>query len=98
MRFEEHLSRTVINPFLTSHYSLFLQEHIQNATLAGGVAVGTTADLMIFPWGAVLIGCVAGFVSTFGFKYVTVSTVTAFHYAWVNPHLPKPYRFFSGLL
>ncbi|XP_072049051.1 ammonium transporter Rh type B-like [Amphiura filiformis] len=46
-------------------------EHIQNATLAGGVAVGTTADLMIFPWGAVLLGSLAGFITTFGFHYVT---------------------------
>ena len=33
---------------------------IQNATLAGGVAVGSSADLIIEPWGAALIGCLAG--------------------------------------
>ncbi|CAI9737590.1 ammonium transporter Rh type A-like [Octopus vulgaris] len=45
--------------------------HIQNATLAGGVAVGTSADLMIQPYGAIIIGSVAGLVSTFGYKYIT---------------------------
>ncbi|XP_022107423.1 ammonium transporter Rh type B-like isoform X2 [Acanthaster planci] len=44
--------------------------HIQNATLAGGVAVGTSADLMIQPWGAILIGIVAAMLSTVGYKYI----------------------------
>uniref|UniRef100_A0A0B7A560 Ammonium transporter AmtB-like domain-containing protein n=1 Tax=Arion vulgaris TaxID=1028688 RepID=A0A0B7A560_9EUPU len=45
--------------------------HIQNATLAGGVAVGTSADLMIQPYGAIIIGSLAGFVSVIGYKYIT---------------------------
>lgn len=45
--------------------------HIQNATLAGGVAVGTTADLMIEPYGAIIIGSIAAIVSTIGYKFVT---------------------------
>ena len=44
---------------------------IQNATLAGGVAVGSSADLVIQPWGAVLVGVVAGFVSVAGYVYVS---------------------------
>ncbi|XP_038065645.1 ammonium transporter Rh type B-like isoform X2 [Patiria miniata] len=44
--------------------------HIQNATLAGGVAVGTSADLMIQPWGAILIGVIAAMLSVLGFKYI----------------------------
>ena len=43
---------------------------IQNATLAGGVAVGSAADLVIDPWGALLIGTIAGFVSVAGYVFV----------------------------
>lgn len=49
------------------------QVHIQNATLAGGVAVGTCADMNIGPYGAMLIGLLAGAISTLGFKYLSVS-------------------------
>lgn len=45
--------------------------HIQNATLAGGVAVGTTCDLNIRPAGALIIGLVAGIVSVVGYRFVT---------------------------
>ncbi|XP_007665159.1 ammonium transporter Rh type A [Ornithorhynchus anatinus] len=45
--------------------------HIQNATLAGGVAVGTCADMNIHPFGAMLIGSIAGIVSVLGFKFLT---------------------------
>ncbi|CAL1531987.1 unnamed protein product [Lymnaea stagnalis] len=45
--------------------------HIQNATLAGGVAVGTSADMMIHPYGALIIGSLAGLLSTLGYKYIT---------------------------
>ncbi|XP_038606792.1 ammonium transporter Rh type A [Tachyglossus aculeatus] len=45
--------------------------HIQNATLAGGVAVGTCADINIHPFGAMLIGSIAGIVSVLGFKFLT---------------------------
>ncbi|UJR29823.1 hypothetical protein I4U23_017366 [Adineta vaga] len=44
--------------------------HIQNATLAGGVAVGTVADKNIGLFGAMIIGSVAGTVSTLGYKYL----------------------------
>lgn len=48
--------------------------HIQNATLAGGVAVGAMADLDIGIWGAILIGIVAGAVSVIGYRWITVSS------------------------
>merc|ERR550532_3487881 len=40
---------------------------IQNATLAGGVCIGATANLNLGPFGAVFIGCMAGLLSTVGF-------------------------------
>ncbi|XP_054627495.1 ammonium transporter Rh type C [Dunckerocampus dactyliophorus] len=45
--------------------------HIQNATLAGGVAMGTAAEFMIMPYGALIVGFLTGLISTFGYLYVT---------------------------
>lgn len=49
----------------------FKMEHIQNSSLAGGVAVGSIADLMIQPGGALMIGMLAGVVSVLGYKYIS---------------------------
>jgi len=49
------------------------QVHIQNATLAGGVAVGAVADMVIEPWGALLIGCCSGVISVLGYAFLSVS-------------------------
>ncbi|XP_076612684.1 ammonium transporter Rh type A [Chaetodon auriga] len=56
---------------LVEHRGKLDMVHIQNATLAGGVAVGTCADMNIGPFGAMLIGLVAGIISTLGFKYLS---------------------------
>ncbi|XP_015274733.1 PREDICTED: ammonium transporter Rh type C [Gekko japonicus] len=45
--------------------------HIQNATLAGGVAIGTAAEMMLPPYGSLIIGFISGIVSTVGFVFVT---------------------------
>ena len=45
--------------------------HIQNATLAGGVAVGTVADQIVQPYGAMIIGSFAGILSTLGYQFFT---------------------------
>jgi len=41
---------------------------IQNATLAGGVAIGCTANLSMSAFAAVMIGATAGLTSAFGFN------------------------------
>ena len=45
--------------------------HIQNATLAGGVAMGSCANMSIAPWLCVLIGAGGGAISTVGYHAVT---------------------------
>lgn len=59
--------------FLFSHYFYGKLDmvHIQNATLAGGVAVGTCSDLVIDPYGAIIMGCLAGTLSTAGYVLLT---------------------------
>jgi ammonium transporter Rh len=56
---------------LLSHEGKFDMVHIQNATLAGGVAIGTSADMIVGPGGAMLIGSIAGALSVFGYVKVT---------------------------
>nr|CAD7600189.1 unnamed protein product [Timema genevievae] len=53
--------------------------HIQNSTLAGGVAVGTVCDLMIQPFGAVLIGMLAGVVSVLGYRFLQPYLLSLVH-------------------
>jgi ammonium transporter Rh len=45
--------------------------HIANSTLAGGVAVGSSARLSMTPGGALLLGVMAGIVSVYGYMYST---------------------------
>lgn len=45
--------------------------HIANSTLAGGVAVGSSARLAMTPGGALLLGTLAGTVSVYGYVYST---------------------------
>ncbi|XP_023695180.1 ammonium transporter Rh type A [Paramormyrops kingsleyae] len=56
---------------LVDHRGKLDMVHIQNATLAGGVAVGTCADMNIEPFGAMIIGSLAGIISTLGFKFLS---------------------------
>ncbi|RVE72034.1 hypothetical protein OJAV_G00057620 [Oryzias javanicus] len=45
--------------------------HIQNSTLAGGVAVGTAAEFMLMPYGSLIVGFCCGILSTLGYIYIT---------------------------
>ena len=49
---------------------VIVQVHIQNATLAGGVAIGSAANLMVSPGGALAVGVAAGLLSTCGYAYL----------------------------
>lgn len=51
--------------------SKFNMEFLLNATLAGGVIIGAASGLLLNPGGALLIGFIAGIVSTFGFHKLT---------------------------
>jgi ammonium transporter Rh len=52
------------------HEQKFCMVDVQNATLAGGVAMGTVCDQLIYPASALTIGFLAGFVSVIGYVYV----------------------------
>ncbi|XP_016068186.1 PREDICTED: ammonium transporter Rh type A [Miniopterus natalensis] len=56
---------------LVEHRGKLDMVHIQNATLAGGVAVGTCADMAIHPYMSMVIGSLAGIISVLGFKFLT---------------------------
>lgn len=43
-------------------------EDVLNATLAGGVIIGASADLITAPVGAIIVGIIGGIVSTIGFR------------------------------
>lgn len=49
-----------------------MQVHIQNAALAGGVAVGTAGEMMLTPVGSMIVGFLAGIISVLGFKFLSV--------------------------
>ncbi|KAG1715062.1 Ammonium transporter Rh type B [Nymphon striatum] len=84
------LSACVLSTFAFS--SLVSKEkfdmvHIQNATLAGGVAVGTAANMMIEPYGAMLIGVFSGLLSVIGYRYIQNVIVTKYNNS--NPSLQR---------
>lgn len=72
-RIELHFNSTLNQQTISqSELNLSYQVHIQNSTLAGGVAIGTAADMMIHPWGAMVVGSAAGALSVLGYRFFTV--------------------------
>ena len=75
------MHRAIINSYLSitssviasiivakmTHGGKLNMEIILNASLAGGVAIGSAADIVVMPFGAMLAGFVTGIVSSFGF-------------------------------
>jgi ammonium transporter Rh len=59
----------LISTALRPHHKIDMED-IQNATLAGGVAVGASANMALFPAGAMAVGVVSGLLSAVGFRYV----------------------------
>ena len=60
--------------FMMSHMvgrGKFNMVHIQNATLAGGVAIGSSSGLVVGPGGAVFMGALAGMLSVYGFHHIS---------------------------
>ena len=62
----------VLSVFATSALvgGRFNMVHIQNSTLAGGVAMGAACTLRLTPGGALAVGLGAGAISTLGFQYL----------------------------
>lgn len=67
------LTCSCISAFFWSHFYCGKLDmvHIQNASLAGGVAVGSSSDLVVGPWAAIVIGLAGGFISVSGYHYLT---------------------------
>ena len=65
------LTASIFSAFSTSayyHKGKFSMEDVLNATLAGGVAIGSTSDMMIAPWQPLLVGFLGGMLSSVGFN------------------------------
>ena len=73
--FVENLNRFLLAQKETRMLSL--QVHVQNATLAGGVAAGAVANLKLGPVGAIILGSAAGILSVIGYVYITVRAAYA---------------------
>lgn len=66
----ESESHHAILTSLSDDLQVFNMIDIQNATLAGGVAAGSAADMVLHPSVALLVGAVSGTVSVFGFSTI----------------------------
>ena len=69
------IAMSVITTFLTciliDQKSKIGMVEVQNATLAGGVAMGAACGLVMTPVGAIISGSAAGIVSVLGYRFVT---------------------------
>lgn len=56
---------------LVCHEGKLDMVHIQNAALAGGVAAGTAGEMMLTPFGSMIVGFLAGIISVLGFRFLS---------------------------
>jgi ammonium transporter Rh len=56
---------------LVNKHRHFDMVHIANSTLAGGVAIGTTANVILSPMHALILGTIAGVLSVVGYQFIT---------------------------
>lgn len=61
----------VVSAIVSNEHKLDMV-HVQNSTLAGGVAVGSVCNMLIGPHGALLIGFISALISVLGYRYLTV--------------------------
>ena len=68
------LTGSCVSTFMVSalfNEGKFHMEDILNATLAGGVIIGSSCDIITYPFISLLLGFFAGVLSTVGFKRIT---------------------------
>lgn len=80
-----YLQRAVVNTYLSiacsviasiivsklAHGGKLNMEIVLNASLAGGVAVGSAADIIVSPCGSMIAGFITGSISACGFAYLS---------------------------
>jgi ammonium transporter Rh len=64
------ISAVIVSKLLRKGHRLSMVD-IQNASLAGGVAVGSSSDLVIGPYASLIIGALAGGISVIGYIYIS---------------------------
>lgn len=68
------ISSSVIGSIIVAkatHEGKLEMEIVLNASLAGGVAIGSAADIIVMPFGAMLTGFVTGIISSLGFAFLS---------------------------
>ncbi|KAI8432413.1 hypothetical protein MSG28_004809 [Choristoneura fumiferana] len=61
----------VLSSAVSHHHGKFDMVHVQNSTLAGGVAVGSVCNMHIGAGGAIAVGIGAAVISVLGYRYLT---------------------------
>jgi len=57
---------------LADHLGRFNMAHIQSSSLAGGIAIGAFANVILYPHHAIVVGAAAALISVVGHVFVTV--------------------------